>query len=144
MAKEITELFDEFYNNVLGKVGTVSREAIQEEVDKFSNQFEKDLQNAIPQKTGGLLKSLTKVKVQRADWYGYDFEFKGNNEHGVPYEKIATVLNYGRVEGFKNGRKYSAIAPRKFMIKAIRKLKKLDGAIVENYENKMQELNDKV
>jgi hypothetical protein len=144
MAKEITELFDEFYNNVLGKVGTVSRESIQEEVDKFSDQFEKDLQNAIPHKNGGLLKSLTKVKVQKDKWYGYDFEFKGNNEHGVPYEKIATVLNYGRPEGISKDIKYGKIAPRKFMIKAIRKLKKLDPAINDNFESKMQKLNEKI
>lgn len=141
---EVTKMFDEFYKNVLGKVGEVSQQAIQEEVDKFSDQFEKDLQGAIPQRTGGLLKSLRKVKEPREKWYGYNFEFVGVNENGVPYEKIANVLNYGRPAGFKNNVKYGEIAPRKFVYKAVRKLKKLDNAIVENYENKMQELNDKI
>lgn len=140
---EVTKMFDEFYKNVLGKVGEVSQQAIQEEVDKFSDQFEKDLRDAIPQRTGGLLKSLIKVKEPREKWYGYNFEFVGVNENGVPYEKIANVLNYGRPAGFKNNVKFGEITPRKFIYKAVRKLKKLDKAIVENYETKMQELNDK-
>ena len=144
MSKEVTELFDDFYNNVLGKVGEVSQQAIQEEVDKFSNQFEKDVVASIPNKTGRLLKSFRKVKVPREKWYGYDFEFVGINENGVPYEKIANVLNYGRPAGFKNNVKFGEITPRKFIYKAVRKLKKLDKAIVENYETKMQELNDKI
>lgn len=144
MSKEVTELFDEFYNNVLGKVGDVTQQAIQEEVDKFSDQFEKDVIDSIPNKTSGLLKSFRKVKLPREKWYGYDFEFVGVNENGVPYQKIANILNYGREAGFSKGVKYGDISPRKFMSKAVRKLKKLDNAIVESYETKMQELNDKI
>ena len=93
MNDEITKVFDEkFYKQYFrGKVGEKkTKEAIQEEVDNFSNQFENDLQSSVPKDTGGLAKSLTKVKQQRVDWYGYNFEFKGENKDGVPYEKIAT------------------------------------------------------
>ncbi len=144
MNDEITKVFDEFYNNILGKVGEKTKEAIQEEVDNFSNQFENDLQSSVTKDTGGLAKSLTKVKQQRVDWYGYNFEFKGENKDGVPYEKIATVLNYGRQAGTsKTGIKYPTIMPKRFIEKAVRKLKKLDPAIIQNFETKMQELNEK-
>lgn len=145
MNDEITKVFDDFYKEILGQVGNKTKEAIQEEVDKFSNQFELDLQNSIPKKTGGLLKSLTKVKQPRVDWYGYNIEFKGEDENKVPYEKIATVLNYGRQSGISkiSGRKYPAITPKRFIEKATRKLKQLDPAINNNFESKMQELNNK-
>lgn len=144
MNDEITKVFDEFYKNVLGQVGEKTKEAIQEEVDKFSNQFEEDLKNSVPKDTGGLEKSLTKTKQQRVDWYGYDFEFKGENKDKVPYEKIANTLNYGRQAGTsKTGRKYATIIPKRFIEKAVRKLKKLDPAIIQNFETKMQELNEK-
>lgn len=139
--EEITKLFKDYYKQVLEQVPIKTKEAIKEEVDNFSNQFEKDLQKTIPVDTGGLLKSLTKTKEETSDYYGYKFEFKGVNKNGVPYAKIANTLNYGRDAGFKNNHKYSAITPRRFIFKAIKKLKKLDKAIIENYENKMQDLN---
>lgn len=144
MNDEITKVFDEFYKNVLGQVGEKTKEAIQEEVDKFSNEFQKDIETYLPKKSGGLLKSFTKTKQPRIDWYGYNFEFKGENKDKVPYEKIANTLNYGRQAGTsKTGRKYATIMPKRFIEKAVRKLKKLDPAIIENFETKMQELNEK-
>lgn len=144
MNDEITKVFDEFYKECLGQVKTKTIEAIQEEVDKFSDKFEDDLKGTIPVNSGGLLKSLTKVKQPRTNWYGYNFEFKGSNKNGVPYEKIANVLNYGRPAGVSSGGvKYGEIIPRKFIYKAIKNLRKLDDAITENFENKMQELSEK-
>jgi mRNA-degrading endonuclease RelE of RelBE toxin-antitoxin system len=145
MNDEITNAFDKFYKNVLGQVGEKTKEAIQEEVDNFSEKFERDIINAIPKKTGGLANSLTKVKQARVEWYGYNFEFKGNDKNGVPYEKIANTLNYGRQAGVSKltGRKYPTITPKRFIEKAVRKLKKLDPAINDNFESKMQELNKK-
>ena len=144
MNDEITKVFDNFYKDVLGQVGIKTKEAILEEVDKFSNNFETDLINSIPKKSGGLIKSLTKIKQPRNDWYGYNFEFKGEDKNKVPYEKIATVLNYGRQAGTsKTGRKYATITPKRFIEKTVKKLKNLDPAINENFESKMQELNKK-
>ena len=39
--------------------------------------------------------------------------------------------------------KYPTIMPKRFIEKAVRKLKKLDPAIIQNFETKMQELNEK-
>lgn len=64
MNDEITKVFDNFYKEVLGQVGDKTKEAIQEEVDNFSNQFENDLQSSVPKDTGGLAKSLSKRYIK--------------------------------------------------------------------------------
>ena len=131
----ISKQFEDFINNVLGQVGTETKEAIIEEVDNFTEQYVDDLKKTTPKKTGRLIASLKTTKINKRNYYGNEVEYFGENENGEPYEKIANILNYGT----KDGR----IQPKRFVNKAIRKLKKLDPAINENFEQRMQNLNNK-
>lgn len=141
----ITLQFEKFTKEVLENIGTEATESIKEEVDKFSNQYENDIRTSIPKKSGDLENSFKMKKdINSINWYGYNFRFEGVDKNNIPYEKIANVLNYGRQAGYTDkGRRYPTITPKRFIEKAIRKLKKLNPAIDENFESKMQELNKK-
>ena len=74
--------------------------------------------------------SIRKSKiVARYKWYGYSVEFQGQNRKGVPYQKIANILNYGT----------SYVKGTRFINKAIRNLKDMDDRIYERFKNKIKE-----
>jgi uncharacterized protein YoaH (UPF0181 family) len=57
-------------------------------------------------------------------------EYEGNAPDGTPYAKIANVLNGGT----------STVKPRRFVTKAIRKLKGLDDRAAKRFEDKTKGL----
>jgi len=117
---------------------------VKEEIDKAAEQVKRDIDNGVRAEhyqTGELASSLTISPLASNDKpnakkYGYEIEFKGENAHGVPYAKIANILNYGRdaFEGSKTKKAYGGIEGSHFIDEAIRPLKGLTKRISERIE----------
>jgi len=121
--KELAE-----YLESLTKVGDAAKAAVREQVDIEAEKVREVLARTAPRgDTGGLIRSLTKAEITtRAKWYGFRIEFEGSDHKGVPYQKIANILNFGT----------SNIQGTRFINKAIRKLKGMDKRIAARFENK--------
>ena len=72
--------------------------AIEAAVEAGGKMLAKRLQNAAPERTGGLKKSIKagKVEYNAADGFHCDVGPVGKNERGEPYAKIGNILEYGR------------------------------------------------
>ena len=126
VSKQLTEYFEE-----LGNYGDYAIEAIKEQIDIEVEKLVNQLEQTTPRgATLGLLNSLRQSKiVAKQNWYGYSVEFVGENRKGVPYQKIANILNYGT----------STIKGTRFINKAIHNLKDLDARIYERFQRKLKE-----
>ena len=126
VSKQLAEYFED-----LAEFGDYAVQAVQEQVDLEVEKLINQLEQTTPRgATLGLLNSLKKSKiVARYKWYGYSVEFEGQNRTGVPYQKIANILNYGT----------SSIKGPRFINKAIRNLKDMDDRIYERFKNKIKE-----
>ena len=124
VTKELKEYFDE-----IGSYGELAVEAIQEQVDIEVHKLVLQLEATTPKgATLGLLNSLRNAKITtRKSWYGYYVEFEGQNRKGVPYQRIANILNYGT----------SYIKGTRFVTKAIHNLKGMDQRIYERFKKKI-------
>ena len=73
-------------------------EACMKAVKAGGKVLAKRLQNAAPERTGGLKKSIKagKVEYSAADGFHCDVGPVGKNERGEPYAKIGNILEYGR------------------------------------------------
>jgi len=114
----VTKQLSEYFKQ-LEQVGDKAIEAIKEQIDIEAESVEKEIRENTPKKTGGLASSFTKTKIDTGKRYGYKLEYEGNAPDGTPYAKIANILNSGTSE----------IKPRRFITKAVRKLKGLDDRI---------------
>jgi hypothetical protein len=124
----LTESLGEYFTE-LGKVGDLAIESIKEQIDMETEAVEKSLIDNTPHKTGGLNKSLRKTKVDnRNNRYGYRLEYEGNDPDGTPYAKIANVLNNGS----------STIKAKRFMTRAVKKLKGLDDRAAKRFKEKIK------
>ena len=121
----ITKKLSEFFESV-DNVSDMAIKAVKEQIDIEANQVFQQIKDETPQKTGGLARSLAKNAINTPKRYGYVIKYEGNDPKGVPYEKIANILNYGT----------STINPRRFISKAVRKLKGLDDRAAERFEDK--------
>ena len=126
----VTKELNDYLESV-GKIGNKSKEAIKEQVDIEAEVVRAELERTAPRDTGGLVRSLIKAKCTvRRNWYGYRIEFEGEDPKGVPYQRIANILNYGS----------STIKGTRFIAKAIRKLRGMDERIAERFENRANEI----
>jgi hypothetical protein len=125
VSKQLSEYFEQ-----IGEYGEFAIEAIQEQIDLETEKLVSQLEQTTPRgPTLGLLNSLRKSKITvRHNWYGYSVEFEGENRKGVPYQKIANILNYGT----------STIKGTRFINKAIRNLKDMDERIYNRFQNKIK------
>lgn len=125
VSKQLAEYFEE-----LADFGDYAVQAVQEQVDLEVEKLINQLEQTTPKgATLGLLNSLKKSKiVAKYKWYGYSVEFEGQDRKGVPYQKIANILNYGT----------SYITGTRFISKAIRNLKDMDERIYERFQNKIK------
>ena len=125
VSKQLAEYFEQ-----IGEYGEFAIEAIQEQIDIETEKLVAQLESTTPRgQTLGLLNSLRKSKITvRHNWYGYSVEFEGENRKGVPYQKIANILNYGS----------STIKGTRFINKAIRNLKDMDARIYERFQKKIK------
>ena len=123
VSKQLAEYFEK-----LTEFSDYAVQAVQEQVDLEVEKLINQLEQTTPRgATLGLLNSIKKSKiVARYKWYGYSVEFEGQNRKGVPYQKIANILNYGT----------SYITGTRFINKAIRNLKDMDDRIYERFKNK--------
>ncbi len=119
----LTEALGNYFNNI-GKVGEIVIESLKEQIDLETDGVECELQDNTPEATGGLKSSLKRTKLPGGKRYGYRLEYEGNAPDGTPYAKIANILNSGS----------STIKPRRFITKAIRKLKGLDDRAAWRFE----------
>ncbi|MDR3216576.1 MAG: hypothetical protein LBT55_04070 [Clostridiaceae bacterium] len=55
---------------------------------------------------------MTRTDIDTPKRYGKRLKYEGENAEGVPYAKIANILNYGT----------SSVKPRRFVTKAVKKL----------------------
>jgi len=126
VTKELKEYFQK-----LEELGDMAKDAIKEQVDAEAAQAESTIQGGIPLgDTGGLERSLRNTKIDTGNKYGYRLEFEGENEKGVPYAKIANILNSGT----------STVKPRRFITKTVKKLKGLDGRAAQRFQEKTKNL----
>lgn len=124
----VTKQLSEYFKQ-LEQVGDKAIEAIKEQIDIEVESVEKEIRENTPVgKTGGLVESLTKTKIDTGKRYGYKLEYEGNARDGTPYAKIANILNSGTSE----------IRPRKFIAKAVRKLKGVDDRTKKRFEQKIK------
>lgn len=123
----LTEAFGDYFER-LQKVGDIAVEAIKEQIDIETDRVERDLMDNTPENTGGLKASFIKTKIKESNRYGYRLEYIGNNPKGVPYAKIANILNSGT----------STIKPKRFIRKAVRKLKGLDDRTLQRFRRKQE------
>ena len=76
------------------------------------------------------MSSFNLTRIDRGKgWYGYEAEFVGVSPEGVPYQKIANMLNYGREAGSDANHKWGAISGTHFISVAVKKLKGMDDRI---------------
>lgn len=123
----LTEAFDDYFEK-LQKVGDIAIESLKEQIDIETDGVERELHNNTPEDTGGLKASLKRTQLQGGNRYGYRLEYEGNAPDGTPYAKMANILNSGT----------STIKPRRFITKAVRKLKGLDDRAAKRFENKVR------
>jgi len=118
------------YFEELGRVGGIAIEALKEQIDVEADGVELELISNTPEDSGGLKASLKRSTLTGGGWYGYRLEYEGNAPDGTSYPKIATILNSGT----------SKINPRRFIIKAVRKLKGLDDRAAKKFKNKIKKI----
>lgn len=125
VSKQLEEYFEQ-----IADYGEFAIKAVQEQIDIEVEKLVKQLEETTPRgPTLGLLNSLRKSKiVVKYNWYGYSIEFEGENRKGVPYQKIANILNYGS----------STIKGTRFINKVIHNLKDMDDRIFERFQNKIK------
>lgn len=124
VSKQLSEYFEQ-----LSDYGEYAIEAVKEQIDIEVEKLVKQLESTTPRgATLGLLNSLRQSKiVAKQNWYGYSVEFVGENRKGVPYQKIANILNYGT----------STIKGTRFINKAIHNLRDMDARIYERFQRKI-------
>jgi len=125
VVKQLAEYFEK-----LETLGDMAVESIKEQIDIETDKVESDISGGIPADTGGLARSFKRTKTDTDKKYGYKLEFEGDAPNGEPYAKIANILNSGS----------STIAPRRFVTKAVKKLKGLDDRAVQRFEEKTKDL----
>lgn len=124
----LTEALGECFNNI-GKVGEIAIESLKEQIDIETDIVETELHSNTPEATGGLKASLKRTKIQDGKRYGYRLEYQGNAPDGTPYAKIANILNSGS----------STIKAKRFMAKAVRKLKGLDDRAAKRFVKRIKD-----
>lgn len=124
----LTESLGEYFKDI-GKMGEIAVESLKEQIDIETDNVETELRNSTPEATGGLKASLKRTKIQGGKRYGYRLEYQGNAPEGTPYAKIANILNSGT----------SNIKPRRFIAKAVKKLKGLDDRANKRFEKKLRQ-----
>ena len=126
VSKQLADYFES-----LGEYSEFAVNAIKEQIDIETEKLVLQLEQTTPRgATLGLLNSLRKSKITvKYNWYGYSIEFEGQNRKGVPYQKIANILNYGT----------SYIKGTRFIDKAIRNLKNMDDRIYARFQNKIKQ-----
>lgn len=120
----ITKKLSEFFESV-DNVSDMAIKAVKEQIDIEANAVFEDIKANTPENTGGLKNSLSKSIINTPKRYGHKIEYEGNAPDGTPYAKIANILNHGT----------STIKPKKFITRAIHKLKGLDERAVKKFED---------
>lgn len=123
----LTEALGEYFTK-LSKVGDLAIESIKEQIDIETDNVESELRNNTPEATGGLKTSLKRTKILGGKRYGYRLEYQGNAPDGTPYAKIVNILNSGT----------STIKPKRFIKKAVKKLKGLEDRANKRFEKKLK------
>ena len=124
----LTEALGEFFEE-LQTVGDKAVEAIKEQVDEDTDGVERELRENTPEgETGGLKASLRRTAIQKGNRYGYRLEYEGDAPDGTPYAKVASVLNSGT----------STVKPRRFITRAVKRLKGLDDRAARRFEEKLK------
>jgi uncharacterized protein YoaH (UPF0181 family) len=128
----VTKQLSDYFRQ-LESLGDMAVAAVKEQVDAETDAVESALRQSTPVDTGNLAGSLTKTDISTSKKYGYRLSYEGTDKYGTPLEKVANILNYGS----------STIKPRKFVTKAIRKLKGLDDRAAKRFEDKAGKRIDK-
>ena len=121
----ITKQLSEFFERI-DEFSDMAIVAVKEQIDIEANAVFEEIKTGTPQRTGGLKNSLIKTSIDTPKRYGHKIEYEGNAPDGTPYAKIANILNSGS----------STIKPKKFISKAIHKLKGLDERAAKRFEDK--------
>jgi hypothetical protein len=120
------------YLGGLEKLGAIAVESIKEQIDIEADAMESALRDTTPKGSGGLARSLAATSIDTPKRYGRKLLYDGENERGIPYEKIANILEYGT----------SSIRPRRFIRKVVKQLKGLDDRAAERFENKTKDIEN--
>jgi len=120
----VTKQLEEYFEK-LERLGDMAIEAVKEQIDIEAGCVEGEIRDNTPTgDTGGLARSFTQVKIDTLKKYGYRLEYEGSAPDGTPYAKIANILNSGS----------STIKPRRFISRAVKKLKGLDDRAAKRFE----------
>lgn len=149
----LSKELDAFFNNVLGGLEGCAYSAITETVDKYStstfNQLKKTTPTS-PRTDINLADRLTMKKVTEkgSSYYGYIIRYEGEFKSGnkmVPYQKLANIMNYGSITAQKKkdgsyGDEYENWGAKRFITKAVKKLKAVNPEINDLFVKKQKEL----
>lgn len=119
----ITKQLSEFFERI-DQFSDKAILAVKEQIDIEANAVFDEIKAGTPKKTGGLKNSLIKTSIDTPKRYGHKIKYEGNAPDGTPYAKIANILNSGS----------STIKPKKFISKAIHKLKGLDDRASKRFK----------
>lgn len=125
----ITKQLSEFFERI-EEFSDKAIIALKEQIDIETNAVFEEIKAGTPEKTGGLKNSLRKISIDTPKRYGHKIKYEGNAPDGTPYEKIANILNCGT----------SNIKPKRFITKAIHKLKGLDERATQRFEDKSKKV----
>lgn len=121
---ELTKGMEEFIKKTIEPIPEETLRIMKQEIDTAAQDVYDFLKTTTPVgRSGGLLKSLQKNRSNKREYYGYDIEYVGEDDKGVPYQKIANILNYGTND--------KRIPAKYFLKRAQRRLKGLDEKINE-------------
>jgi len=128
----VTKQFEEYFEK-LERLGDMAVEAVKEQIDIEAGYVEGEIRDNTPSgDTGGLSRAFVRINITTGKKYGYRLEYEGENADGVPYQKIANILDHGT----------STIKPRRFISRAVKKLKGLDDRAARRFEDKTKSIND--
>ena len=122
--EDFTTLLGEYLEE-LETVGGKAIASVKEQIDYEAERTESEIRKHAP---GSLKVAFTSSKISNSTRYGYRLEFIGNHKDGTPNAKIANILNHGT----------STLKPRRFITRAVRKLRGLDDRAAQRFENKIK------
>lgn len=97
-------------------------EAIEKAVKAGGKVLAKRLQEAAPERSGGLKQSIkaSKVEYNAADGFHCNVGPEGKDAHGEPYAKIGNILEYGRsARSVDPGRDITEMSPKAWFVPAV-------------------------
>jgi hypothetical protein len=125
-----------FIGQLKDNLGPTVKKAIKDQIDLDVQQTYDKIRSGTPTSNKPhvhLVDSLTKIKIDDGQRYGWKIEYAGYNEYNIPFDLIAKALNKGNA--FLAGTKHIDVGRRM--------LKGIDNRISERVKRDIDQLVEK-